>query len=219
MEEKKMIRNPTHQGGAQMLLMPRPLYPTSFLYNPVAASTEGERKPRRRRKKNKGGETEDMAARKRKLSAEQVNLLEINFGNEHKLESEKKDRLATELGLDPRQVAVWFQNRRARWKNKKLEEEFSKLKSVHDSTVLEKCRLEAEVLKLKENMSEQEKEIRRLSERCDGVSSGSPASSCFSMDADPQFLGGFGVDGFENLFYAPETSYVHGMEWVNLYDL
>lgn len=76
---------------------------------------------------------------------EQVNLLEQNFGNEHKLESERKDRLAMELGLDPRQVAVWFQNRRARWKNKKLEEEYSNLKKSHEANLLEKCRLESEV--------------------------------------------------------------------------
>ena len=83
--------------------------------------------------------------KKRKLSAEQVNQLEMNFGNEHKLESERKDRLASELGLDPRQVAVWFQNRRARWKNKKLEEEYSSLKKMHENVVVEKCRLESEV--------------------------------------------------------------------------
>ncbi|KAI3691331.1 hypothetical protein L2E82_49659 [Cichorium intybus] len=37
------------------------------------------------------------------------------------------------------------QDRRARWKSKKLEEEYSKLKTQHDSTVLEKCKLESEV--------------------------------------------------------------------------
>jgi homeobox-leucine zipper protein len=69
----------------------------------------------------------------------------MNFGNEHKLESERKDKLALELGLDPRQVAVWFQNRRARWKNKKLEEEYTKLKTSHENIVVEKCQLESEV--------------------------------------------------------------------------
>lgn len=72
-------------------------------------------------------------------------MLEIHFQNEHKLESERKDRLAAELGLDPRQVAVWFQNRRTRFKSKKLEEEYSRLKSEHESAVYEKCQLKTEV--------------------------------------------------------------------------
>ncbi|XP_075482342.1 homeobox-leucine zipper protein ATHB-40-like [Primulina tabacum] len=161
-------------------------------------------KPRRRRKKNKGDEGGHggvMAMRKRKLSEEQMSMLEQSFGSEHKLESERKDRLAAELGLDPRQVAVWFQNRRARWKSKKMEEEYSKLKSEHDATVMEKCRLETQLLKLKEQLQEAEKEIQRLSERGDGFSSNSPCSS-FSIDAvnDPPFLGDF-QDLNSNEFY------------------
>ncbi|KAI6700183.1 hypothetical protein NL676_014507 [Syzygium grande] len=179
-----------------------------------------ESKPRRRRKKNKG-EGGAVGPRKRKLSDEQVSLLEQNFGSEHKLESERKDRLASELGLDPRQVAVWFQNRRARWKNKKLEEEYAKLKSVHEGTVIEKCRLETEVLNLKDRLIKSEKEIQQLLERAaDGptASSNSPSSS-MSMDAsmDRRFPGG--ELAYEDVFYMPENVYnAYGMDWMNLFD-
>ncbi|XP_028775618.1 homeobox-leucine zipper protein ATHB-40 [Neltuma alba] len=178
---------------------------------------QGGTKPRRRRKKNKGGENGDSGIKKRKLSAEQVNLLELNFGNEHKLESERKDRLASELGLDPRQVAVWFQNRRARWKSKKLEEEYSSLKKVHESTILEKCRLETEVLKLKEQLSEAEKDIQRLLERVDRVSSSNSPTSSQSMEAvNPSFLGDLRVEPYDDdVFYMPQTHYINGMdEWI-----
>ncbi|XP_039011643.1 homeobox-leucine zipper protein ATHB-40-like [Hibiscus syriacus] len=170
------------------------------------APQQAEAKPRRRRKRNKGGENSLLGAKKRKLTQEQVDVLELNFGNEHKLESEKKDRLACELGLDPRQIAVWFQNRRARWKNKKLEEEFSKLNSVHDGVVLEKCRLESEVIKLKEKLCEAQKEIQQLGERVDGLSSNGPS---LSMTMDAAFLGEFG-----DVFCIAENSY---MEWMNLF--
>ncbi|XP_071912776.1 homeobox-leucine zipper protein ATHB-40-like [Coffea arabica] len=211
-----MTSSMSHQADQQMVLISQ-YYPG--IYSQLAPAEQGEVKSRRRRKKNRGGESSSSGLRKRKLSQEQVNLLEINFGSEHKLESERKDRLASELGLDPRQVAVWFQNRRARWKSKKLEEEYSKLKSEHENTVVEKCRLETEVLKLKEQVSEAEKEIQRLLERSDGVSSNSPSSS-FSMEAiEPPFLGEFGMEGFENVFYVPETNYVNGLEWVNIYNM
>lgn len=105
--------------------------------------------PKRRRKKSKravaAGDGSNCLFKKRKLTDEQMNMLEMSFCDEHKLESERKDKLAAELGLDPRQVAVWFQNRRARWKNKRLEEEYNQLKSSHDNVVVDKCRLESEV--------------------------------------------------------------------------
>ncbi|OWM74531.1 hypothetical protein CDL15_Pgr005110 [Punica granatum] len=207
------------------------LYPG--VYTPIPPASR-ESKPRRRRRKNKGGDASGlMGAKKRKLSTEQVTLLEESFGNEHKLESDRKDRLASELGLDPRQVAVWFQNRRARWKSKKLEEEYSKLKSLHEAAIVEKCRLETEVLKLKEQLSEAGKEIQKLSsisssssssdhQRCcdhQGFnSSNSPSTSSISMDrGQPDFLGDFGYED-DVMFYMPENSYsVQCMEWLNLY--
>uniref|UniRef100_A0A9I9EE60 Homeobox-leucine zipper protein n=1 Tax=Cucumis melo TaxID=3656 RepID=A0A9I9EE60_CUCME len=47
----------------------------------------------------------------------QIKSLEtIFYSTESKLNSTQKVELATELGLQPRQIAIWFQNRRARWR-------------------------------------------------------------------------------------------------------
>ncbi|KAI4325493.1 hypothetical protein MLD38_030884 [Melastoma candidum] len=166
-----------------------------------------EMKLRRRRRRKAGNQGGITGMKKRKLSQEQVNLLEQRFEDEHKLESERKDRLAAELGLDPRQVAVWFQNRRARYKSKKLEEEYSRLKSAHESIVVEKYQLETEVIKLKERLAEAEKESVRLSGIHDGVgSSNSPSSSVTvtgAMDqlATPWWTGDY---AYEDVLF-PET--------------
>lgn len=77
-----------------------------------------------------------VSEKKRRLSVEQVKALEKNFEVENKLEPERKVKLAQELGLQPRQVAVWFQNRRARWKTKQLERDFGVLKANYDSLKL-----------------------------------------------------------------------------------
>ncbi|KAM1426877.1 hypothetical protein PS1_019362 [Malus domestica] len=74
-----------------------------------------------------------VSEKKRRLSVEQVKALEKNFEVENKLEPERKVKLAQELGLQPRQVAVWFQNRRARWKTKQLERDYSVLKANYDT--------------------------------------------------------------------------------------
>lgn len=90
--------------------------------------------------------------KKRRLTAEQVHFLEKSFDVENKLEPERKVELAKELGLQPRQIAIWFQNRRARWKNKQLERDYDglkarydDLKAKYDSLVKEKDCLKAEV--------------------------------------------------------------------------
>ncbi|KAG9135277.1 hypothetical protein Leryth_015179 [Lithospermum erythrorhizon] len=74
-----------------------------------------------------------LPEKKRRLKVEQVKALEKNFEVENKLEPERKVQLAQELGLQPRQVAVWFQNRRARWKTKQLERDYGVLKSNFDA--------------------------------------------------------------------------------------
>ncbi|KAJ6812973.1 homeobox-leucine zipper protein HOX14-like [Iris pallida] len=157
---------------------------------------------RRRKKKTKEAEGEGEG-RKRRLSDAQVKFLEMNFGEERKLESGRKVHLAAEVGLDPKQVAVWFQNRRARWKNKQLEEEYLKLKNQQDASLLDKCHLQVQVLKLKQQLSEAEDEIKRLS-ACGnegliggvggGGEGGSPSSSSATNAYQPA-LGAEGGDG------------------------
>ncbi|KAG0558425.1 hypothetical protein M758_10G025500 [Ceratodon purpureus] len=96
--------------------------------------------------------------KKRRLSFDQVRSLERNFEMENKLEPERKMQLAKELGLQPRQVAVWFQNRRARWKTKQLERDYEmlnsgylKLKADFETALREKDALKAEVQRLSGN--------------------------------------------------------------------
>ncbi|XWS33362.1 hypothetical protein CRYUN_Cryun22dG0075500 [Craigia yunnanensis] len=78
-------------------------------------------------------ESGHVAEKKRRLSVDQVKALEKNFEVENKLEPERKVKLAQELGLQPRQVAVWFQNRRARWKTKQLERDYGLLKTSYET--------------------------------------------------------------------------------------
>lgn len=81
-------------------------------------------------------ESGHVSDKKRRLSVDQVKALEKNFEVENKLEPERKVKLAQELGLQPRQVAVWFQNRRARWKTKQLERDYGVLKANYDGLKL-----------------------------------------------------------------------------------
>ncbi|KAA8533554.1 hypothetical protein F0562_031012 [Nyssa sinensis] len=69
----------------------------------------------------------------RRFTDEQIRSLESIFKSETKLEPRKKMVLARELGLQPRQIAIWFQNKRARWKSKQIEQDYRVLKANYDN--------------------------------------------------------------------------------------
>lgn len=83
--------------------------------------------------------------KKIRLTSNQIELLERSFQEEVKLDPERKLKLSRELGIQPRQVAVWFQNRRTRWKNKQLEHLYDVLKHDFDVISKEKQKLQEEV--------------------------------------------------------------------------
>lgn len=105
---------------------------------------------------------------KRRFSDEQVKSLENIFESETKLEPRKKVQVARELGLQPRQVAIWFQNKRARWKSKQIEKNYRVLKANYDNL---KSRLEA-IKKERESLLEQLQELRSLLEKSHDRDSG-----------------------------------------------
>ncbi|KAJ6407549.1 hypothetical protein OIU84_010938 [Salix udensis] len=93
--------------------------------------------------------------RKKRLTSDQLDSLEKSFQEEIKLDPDRKTKLSRELGLQPRQIAVWFQNRRARWKAKQLERLYDNLKQEFDSVSEEKQKLQEEVIKLRAVVREQ----------------------------------------------------------------
>ncbi|XP_028109139.1 homeobox-leucine zipper protein ATHB-13-like [Camellia sinensis] len=92
--------------------------------------------------------------KKRRLNLEQVKTLEKNFELGNKLESERKMQLARALGLQPRQIAIWFQNRRARWKTKQLEKNYDVLKRQFDAIKAENDALQSQNQKLQAGRAE-----------------------------------------------------------------
>ncbi|GLT99891.1 hypothetical protein SLE2022_172980 [Rubroshorea leprosula] len=87
--------------------------------------------------------------KKLRLTKEQSRLLEESFRQNHTLNPRQKEALAMELKLRPRQVEVWFQNRRARSKLKQTEMECEYLKRWFGSLTEQNRRLQREVEELR----------------------------------------------------------------------
>ncbi|KAI3961337.1 hypothetical protein MKX01_007051 [Papaver californicum] len=112
-----------------------------------------------------------MTRKKTMLTIEQVDALERSFQeeieleqqhppgrttelrkNRMKLDPEKKMKLSAELGLHPRQVRIWFQNRRAKLKGKQLERLYNVLQQDYKIVSRENQHLHQEVMELKDKL-------------------------------------------------------------------
>ncbi|KAL2504331.1 Homeobox-leucine zipper protein HAT22 [Abeliophyllum distichum] len=87
--------------------------------------------------------------KKLRLTKAQSALLEESFKQQSTLNPKQKKELANELKLRPRQVEVWFQNRRARTKFKQTEVNCEQLKKCCEALTEENRRLHKELQQLK----------------------------------------------------------------------
>ncbi|XP_042026874.1 homeobox-leucine zipper protein ATHB-52-like [Salvia splendens] len=124
---------------------------------------------------------------KKRLSQEQVRLLEASFDSGKKLEPERKFQLARDLGVPPRQIAIWHQNKRARWKSHSLELDHGAMQLRLDAALAEKRELEKEVGLLR---SELRRAQDMLGAARGGGGGGPPVSSQLSSCCDETGGGG-----------------------------
>nr|GMD38204.1 homeobox-leucine zipper protein HOX11-like [Ipomoea batatas] len=89
------------------------------------------------------------ARKKLRLSKQQSAFLEESFKENHTLNPKQKLALAKQLNLRPRQVEVWFQNRRARTKLKQTEIDCDYLKRCCETLTEENRRLHKELQELR----------------------------------------------------------------------
>ncbi|XP_074590435.1 homeobox-leucine zipper protein HOX19-like [Curcuma longa] len=87
--------------------------------------------------------------KKLRLTKEQSAMLENSFKEQSTLNPKQKHALSKQLNLRPRQVEVWFQNRRARTKLKQTEVDCEFLKRCCESLTDENRRLHRELQELK----------------------------------------------------------------------
>ncbi|KAJ1970589.1 hypothetical protein H4R35_005775 [Dimargaris xerosporica] len=61
--------------------------------------------------------------KRKRLTPDKLSLLVSVFQNEQKPTADKRKQLSEQTGMTPREVQVWFQNRRAKWKRERAIEE------------------------------------------------------------------------------------------------
>ncbi|KAG6397748.1 hypothetical protein SASPL_144209 [Salvia splendens] len=116
-----------------------------------AASSFSTVSVKREREVRSEDEDEDgpNGRKKLRLTKAQSALLEESFKQHSTLNPKQKQDLARELKLRPRQVEVWFQNRRARTKLKQTEVDCEFLKKCCETLTDENRRLHKELQELK----------------------------------------------------------------------
>ncbi|VVA34385.1 PREDICTED: homeobox-leucine zipper [Prunus dulcis] len=116
---------------------------------PIGDENEAERTSCSHGSDDEDGNGGDLSRKKLRLTKEQSLLLEDTFKEHNTLNPRQKQALAKQLNLRPRQVEVWFQNRRARTKLKQTEVDCELLKRCCEKLTEDNRRLQKEVQELR----------------------------------------------------------------------
>ncbi|CAL2236801.1 unnamed protein product [Prunus armeniaca] len=154
-EEVAAVSSSPTNSGASSFQMDIGLYSSNYRgsggkrsHSPEAEGDEGERQSNSR-----ASDEDDInginTRKKLRLSKEQSAFLEESFKEHHTLNPKQKLALAKQLNLRPRQVEVWFQNRRARTKLKQTEVDCEFLKRCCETLTEENRRLHKELQELR----------------------------------------------------------------------
>ncbi|OIV92829.1 hypothetical protein TanjilG_00963 [Lupinus angustifolius] len=135
------------------------------------------------------------ARKKLRLTKQQSMLLEESFKQHSTLNPKQKQALARQLSLRPRQVEVWFQNRRARTKLKQTEVDCEFLKKCCETLTDENKRLKKELQTLKQSQPMYMPMPAATLSMCPSceriVGDGGSKKSPFSMAPKPHFYNPF----------------------------
>ncbi|CAO2036013.1 unnamed protein product [Urochloa humidicola] len=161
-----------------------------------------------------GGCGIDGSRKKLRLSKDQSAVLEDSFREHPTLNPRQKAALAQQLGLRPRQVEVWFQNRRARTKLKQTEVDCEFLKRCCETLTEENRRLQKEVQELRAlklvsphlYMHMSPPTTLTMCPSCERVSSSSTAAAAASSDRRAAVDGGGGAVCHRPIAVRPQQS-------------
>ncbi|CAN6235824.1 unnamed protein product [Urochloa humidicola] len=138
-----------HHVAAMLLRSPEKRFLEMPLLPAKRSEVAGEEGLRGGSDEEDGGCGLDGSRKKLRLSKDQSAVLEDSFREHPTLNPRQKAALAQQLDLRPRQVEVWFQNRRARTKLKQTEVDCEFLKRCCETLTEENRRLQKEVQELR----------------------------------------------------------------------
>ncbi|KAI3713469.1 hypothetical protein L1987_72046 [Smallanthus sonchifolius] len=124
---------------------------------------------------------------RKRFTDKQISFLEYMFETQSRPELRMKHQLAHKLGLHPRQVAIWFQNKRARSKSRQIEQEYNTLKHNYETLASKSESLKKENQALLNQLEVLRNVAEKRQEKGSSTSSGEESDDRFTNSPDVMF--------------------------------